>query len=237
MKRLLKIVLMDVVLLTGGISALMAQTTLTLPQFGAGSDTTQEEATETKPLTALNAFVDAPAEVFPTLDKMTRMDMVDYFNSGQTTASKNFFRGDARIVKADAEQATVALAEVAEAEITLLPKEKGDTMLMVITTVKTPVEDSSVKFYDRNWKEAGSGLLTEPGLEEWMVQTPTASREDVENAVPFMLVKSSYDPATGVLTMENNIGEYLPVESKDLAKGSLRDKITYRWDGKKMKKN
>ena len=36
-------------------------------------------------LTAAGAFADAPAPLFPLLDKNARLDMIDYFNSGSAT--------------------------------------------------------------------------------------------------------------------------------------------------------
>ena len=40
-------------------------------------------------LTASKAFTSAPSDVFPLLDTNTRMDMVDYYNSGLATPSAN----------------------------------------------------------------------------------------------------------------------------------------------------
>ena len=48
-------------------------------------------------LTASRAFAEAPQSVFPLLDHNTRLDMIDYFNSGMTTASKNNMDGKSRI--------------------------------------------------------------------------------------------------------------------------------------------
>lgn len=40
-------------------------------------------------LTASKAFADAPASVFPLLNRNARLDMIDYFNGGMSTASTN----------------------------------------------------------------------------------------------------------------------------------------------------
>ncbi len=44
-------------------------------------------------LTATEAFSSAPASVLPLIDYITRLDMIDYYNSGSATASKNVMQG------------------------------------------------------------------------------------------------------------------------------------------------
>lgn len=186
-----------------------------------------------QPLTALTAFVDAPVEVFPTLDRMTRMDMVDYYNSGSPRPSKNAFRGDARILSASPCQVTVSTSGVSDVELSLL-EQKGDTIFMVITTLKTPAEDSGVRFYTRDWQPIDKGLFMVPLLDDWTREEARDRKADLENAVPFMLARCTYVPETNTLTLINNLGAYLPEESLGLAEGSLSQKLSYRWDGKRM---
>ena len=52
----------------------------------------------TKAMTASEAFADAPASVFPSIDRMTRLDMLDYFHSGVETATANTLGGKSRII-------------------------------------------------------------------------------------------------------------------------------------------
>ena len=93
-------------------------------------------------LTASQAFIDAPVNVFPTIDRLTRLDMIDYFNSGSQKPSKNSFKGDCRILTASESQITVSTSEVSEVSLSLIPQ-KSDTIIMVITTLKTPADDSN----------------------------------------------------------------------------------------------
>ncbi len=188
-----------------------------------------------KALTASTAFVDAPAEVFPTIDRMTRLDMLDYFNSGSQKPSKNAFKGDCRILSANDSQITVSTSEVSEVAMSLIPQ-KSDTIIMVITTLKTPQDDSSVKFYTSSWKEIKKGLFLVPQLDDWMLPEAKERKKDLENAFPFMLARCVYEPSTGTLTLINNVGGFLPEEDAQWAGPLLRSSITYRWKGKKMVK-
>lgn len=73
-------------------------------------------------LTASQAFIDAPVNVFPTIDRLTRLDMIDYFNSGSQKPSKNSFKGDCRILTASESQITVSTSEVSEVSLSLIPQ-------------------------------------------------------------------------------------------------------------------
>jgi lipoprotein len=185
---------------------------------------------------AMDAFINAPARIFPALDHMTRMDMADYFNSGSPKPSKNVFKGDTRITAATPAQVTVATTDISQAEITVLPV-KGDSIIMLITTLDTPSPDSSVKFYTYpGWEPVKNELFTAPGLDDWISEGDTTSRDDLENAVPFILAKAVYDPTAGTLTLENDPESYLSIEDAKVAKKALKDKLVYRWDGRRMEK-
>ena len=54
--------------------------------------------------TAADFFVSAPLSVFPTIDPMTRMDMIDYFKAGSDKASKNLIGGECRILERSEER-------------------------------------------------------------------------------------------------------------------------------------
>lgn len=183
---------------------------------------------------AVDAFINAPLHVFPAIDQMTRMDMADYFNSGSPKPSKNNLKGECRIVSADDNQISFTVSDLSEVELSLLPM-KSDTIIMVITTLKTPVTDSSAKFYTYpGWEPINKGIFIVPGLDEWTAKESTMSREDLENAVPFILASITYKPDTGTLVLENHLSEYLSREDSAKVKGALRDRLVYRWTGSKL---
>jgi len=221
-----------------------AQAQLEVPDFTAGSlaaDTAEAENADTYTRytgnPAIDAFINAPQVVFPTIDHMTRMDMADYFNSGSPKPSKNSLNGECRINSASDSQVTLSTSDVSSVELSLLPM-KSDTIIMVITTLNTPVPDSSVKFYTYpQWKPVSKGLFMVPGLDEWTDKDAKIKREDLENAVPFILAKLSYTPESRQLVLENNLGDYLPQEANKLIDGALKQRLVYHWNGSRMVKN
>lgn len=184
-------------------------------------------------LTASEAFAKAPARVFPTVDSLTRLDMIDYFNSGSPKASRNLLRGDCRVTAVSDSRLEFSSSGISVHSLELIPAAKGDTVIMLISTLDTPAEDSRVRFFDSSWREL-EGLMGEPVLDDWLTDAGRAERDDVENAVPFILYKASYDPATATLTLTFSPDGYLPREALDVARSGIRESLAYHWNGRKM---
>lgn len=230
------------------IAAILSSILITLisivPAFGQSAEVKDTEikiideaiSVEVADSTAADYFVSAPLSVIPTIDKMTRMDMIDYFRAGSDRASKNRFGGDCRILEDSHEKIVISTSGSSEYTIALLPApgRKLERLIMVIRTLKTPAEDSSVSFYDSDWKEV-TGVFTMPLLEDWMLpQAKKKNRKDIENAVPFIMAKCNYSTDDYTVTFIPNLADYIPEESLDLAKASIKESIVYHWNGKRM---
>ncbi len=185
--------------------------------------------------TAADFFVSAPASVFPTIDPMTRMDMIDYFKAGSDKPSKNLIGGECRITEESPEKLVFTTSAVSEYTIALLPApgRKLDKIIMLSRTLKTPADDSTVTFYDTDWKEI-KDLFTVPTLDDWMLPEAKKNRKDVENAIPFVLARLEYFPEKGMITFTNNLPDYIPEESLGIAESSIKKSLTFRWNGKRL---
>lgn len=187
--------------------------------------------------TAAEFFVSAPVRIFPTIDHMTRLDMLDYFRAGSDKASANLVGGEARVLVDEPERLVVKTSGVSEYELTILPAPsyEGGKILMLTRTLSVPAKDSTVKFYTVGWNEI-DGLFKVPVLDDWMLPEASKNRADVENAVPFVLARLEYSPGDRTVTLTNNLSDYIPEEQLGIAQGSIRKSIVYRWNGKKFVK-
>lgn len=175
--------------------------------------------------TAADFFVSAPTSIMPLLDENTRLDMLDYFRYGSSTASANRFDGQARLTAEDSLSVSYELTKTAVGQMAVL-EAGGDTIVMVITTVATPHPDSAVAFYDKSWKPLRKAVIDLPGRDDWLVGDPGD-----DDPLPFVLAEAVYDPAGRVLTFTNVMDRYFAV-----APDYLRRSISYTFDGKKFKK-
>lgn len=186
-------------------------------------------------LTAAEALAAAPRELFPTVDSITRLDMVDYFRAGSVTPSKNLVGGECRVILEDSDRIVFATSKVSEYTLALLPGmgRHPDPVIMVVRTVRTPAPDSSVRFFDTRWNEL-KGIFEVPMLDDWMLPEAKKQTPEVQNAVPFVIADATYTPETRTLTFATHPATFLPKESLSTAEKSLRESISYRWDGRRF---
>ena len=182
-------------------------------------------------LTARTAFAEAPSSVFPLLDKLTRLDMIDYFEAGSKVESVNALEGASAVTSLSDESLTVHLTDASDVQLFVVPTAKSDTIIGVITTVATPGHDSSLALYSGRWKRL-DGLFTAPKLADWLTD-PRRSAE-VEIVVPFMLTSYVYNPADKTLSLTNNLKGFLSDDIYSMVDGLVRPSLVYRWDGNRF---
>lgn len=184
-------------------------------------------------ITATEAFTTAPNTVFPLLEKNTRLDMVDYFNSGLASASSNKLDGKTSITLLSDSDIRFTMSSSSAYQIAILPSKDGD-IIALIETVATPAPDSNISFYTDQWSSIDKPLFNEPGVSDWLTADGRDNSSMVESLVPFMLVSYNYDPATKSLILRNNVKQFLGEEMYSMIDGYLCDTLVYAWNGKRF---
>ncbi|HRF69589.1 MAG TPA: DUF3256 family protein [Muribaculum sp.] len=184
-------------------------------------------------LTAAGAFADAPAPLFPLLDKNARLDMIDYFNSGSATPTQNALQGKSRVTALTPDDIKIAMTDASSYQISILPY-GNDSIIAVIQTVAAPAHDSHISFYNRRWEKMSAPLFKAPDLDAWLTSDGDKDASNVAALIPFMLAKYDYDNATAVLTLTNNLQEFLSPDVYKMVSASIHPVLKYRWTGKMM---
>ena len=91
--------------------------------------------------TIADLFAIEPGEVFPLLTRTNRLDMVDYYLSGQKVAVANNLAGESSLEELDSTYLKVHTSGSRVVEMMMRTVGK-DTVITVIETVMTPVPDS-----------------------------------------------------------------------------------------------
>ena len=190
--------------------------------------------TVTAQKTAADAFTTAPTGIFPLLDQNTRLDMVDYYNSGLATPSANRLQGRSAITSLTPATITVKITDSSSAQIALLPAGR-DTIFAVISTVATPGLDSTIKFYDSNWAPRPTDRPVPPPRGS-AGMTPRPPRPALTAHTPFMLASYFIDTDAGTLTATNNLATFLDEDTYKTLSPALRPTLTYKWNGKRFTK-
>ncbi|MBR5332069.1 MAG: DUF3256 family protein [Muribaculaceae bacterium] len=178
-------------------------------------------------------FTNAPDEIFPTLDSNTRMDMVDYYNCGYNRPSLNLFEDSAIITRKDSLGLEIKIGEKQYYQLSI-PK---DDLIVLVTTLSIPMQDSEIKFYDNEWQQLpNESFIVLPTLNDWLTDEGKTVRDDVENMYPFITAKYDFDVNKGELTITNTMQEYFDKDTWQRVLKWIKPSIQYKWTGSKFKK-
>lgn len=170
-------------------------------------------------------FAAAPDSVVPLLDLNTRLDMLDYYDCGSRTASTNMLEGKSRVTYRDSLTVRYELTERNKGQLSVIPMAKGDSLIIVITTLATPTPDSEIEIYTTRWQRPGKPVFSAPTMSDWI----TAAAPPEEQA-QFMMYSADYASSTKTLTLTSTMDKYCGTEPH-----WLRRQLIYRFDGKKFK--
>lgn len=186
-------------------------------------------------LSASRAFAEAPQTVFPLLDHNTRLDMIDYFNSGMATASKNALDGKSRITSLTPEKVEISMTDASTYELAVIPTAEGDSVIALITTVATPAPDSQMAIFSKDWSDnLTNAIFSKPALADWLTEEGKDNIGEVEGIVPFLLISYTYNPDTKQLVLTNNTAKFVSPELYEMVEPSLRKMMVFSWNGKKF---
>lgn len=179
-------------------------------------------------------FSRAPMECVSFLPQYGRLDMVDYFRGGSKVPTETKLGNRQAIVSLDSAQIVYAGDDSVTTAIAMLPGVKGDTLLMVIRTVPVPVKDSTIDFYDKNWRELVRRPMAQPVLTDWLKPADRKQARSFDGSIPFILSTADYDPSSQRLTLTNRTDSFFTKTDRPAGLSMLVDKIVYVWNGRKF---
>ena len=103
-------------------------------------------------------FASEPGNIFPLLTRTNRLDLVDYYTSGQMVAVANNLAGESSLLQLDSAYLKVQTSATRVVEMCMRTVGK-DTVITVIETVMTPVPDSRLTQWNVHWQRYVSDRL------------------------------------------------------------------------------
>ena len=187
--------------------------------------------------TIADFFASEPGNIFPLLTRTNRLDMVDYYNSGQMVAIGNNLAGDSKLLELDSAYLKVQTSPSRMVEMLMRTVGK-DTVITVIETVMTPVPDSRLSQWNSHWQRYISNrLFAMPGIDDFIVGKMSKElRADLQDAMIFPLIRLSF---TGekhdTIEATHGLEQFLaPSEYKRFA-SYLKPSLKFRFNGLKIK--
>lgn len=187
--------------------------------------------------TVADLFATEPGNIFPLLTRTNRLDMVDYYNSGQQVAVPNNLAGESRLLEMDSAYLKVQTSESRVVEM-LIRQAGKDTVITVIETVLTPVPDSRLTQWNVHWQRFTSEkLFAMPGIDDFIaVKMSRELRAELQAAMVFPLVQLTFKGENhGTIEATHGLDRFLVTEEFKRFAPYLKPSISYRFDGLKIK--
>ena len=187
--------------------------------------------------TIVDLFANEPGNIFTLLTRTNRLDMVDYYNSGQQVDITNNLVGASRLLELDSTYLKVQTSKSRVVEMKMRTVGK-DTVLTVIETVMAPVPDSRLTQWNSHWQRFTSEkLFTTPCIDDFMVRKmPHELRLDLQDAMIFPLIQLTFKGENHeIIEATHGLEQFLaPSEYKRFA-DYLMPSLSYRFNGLKIK--
>lgn len=187
--------------------------------------------------TVADLFATEPGTLFPMLTRTNRLDMVDYYRSGQIVSIFNNLMGGSTLLELDSTYLKVQTSGSRVVEM-LMRKVGKDTVVTVIETVTTPVPDSRLTQWNTHWQRYTSDkIFTSPGIDDFIVKKmPGELRDDLQDAMIFPLVKLSFEgEGHDTIVARHGLEQFLAPDVYKRFASYLKPSITYRFNGLKIK--
>lgn len=185
-------------------------------------------------------FAAEPDDIFILVPHTARLDMLDYYDSGQKVEMTNKLGNGTKLEYADSSYLKIHTSESRIVEMLMLQYSKHDTILAVIETVMTPVPDSRLRFFNSNWVELSTikPLKQMPSLGDFFLPSANkAMRNELLERLPFTMLEMTFD-GNGHNTMHvrHNLDKFLSADEYARFKPYLKQEISYTIKGAKFTK-
>lgn len=174
-----------------------------------------------------------PDSLLGYMNKSKRIEAMDYQHMGLKIDVTNLLKGSTTVDTLTNEFLQVKLSEAALLQMRLLPKD-SDSVVCVVKTLFAPEAESSVAFYDRNWKRVGQ--LTADTLAAPFLSRPdtmaTGRFEELSRLVDPVMVKCTLSVSDATLTQELSL-PLLTKEEKQAIKAIIKQR-KLKWNGERF---
>lgn len=187
--------------------------------------------------TVADLFATEPGNIFPLLTRTNRLDMVDYYHSGQLVPIQNNLTGESRLLELDS--AYLKVQTSGSRVVEMLMRQVGkDTVITVIETVMTPVPDSRLTQWNVHWQRYVSDkLFSMPSIDDFLVKKMSRElRADLQAAMIFPLIQLTFKGGNhDIIEATHGLDRFLaPEEYKRFAE-YFKPSLSYRFNGLKIK--
>lgn len=183
-------------------------------------------------LTAQNIdywYINMPDNLNPTLSKQNRHELVEYYKANQGDSIANKFNHQAYLQRYDSVNQIIVVKNtpVSVFEMKLINTENKMPVIGIISTVCTPICQSSINFYDTAWNVIPLKFEM-PKATEWLKKDSTLyeslDKQWVQNVLENSFIKLSFGVGNQSIIAQNESLDFLNENDKKIISPLLIDK-------------
>ena len=179
-------------------------------------------------------FISMPDLVAPLLTKVNREDCVDFLVAKMEAKVKNKLGKVSQLDTLTADYLHLTMTKSSVLEMKLLPVNDSTRVVCLVKTVKAPVSDSDIAFFDTQWNPLEEkDYLESPEAELFFLQADSLNVKDeqVRALADLHLLDAKLSVEKQTLTFSYNTSQYLNKEDrKKLEKILLMKPVEYKWE-------
>lgn len=181
-------------------------------------------------------FVSMPDSVLPLLTKNNRLDMLDFIDSNMKATVRNRLDRESELVSIDSNSFSLSYTANSDIEVRLFYYRDSIPVICMIHTVKAPVSDSRIRFFDTGWNAVdGSRLIAEPKLDDFVLKGTGVNRKltgKFLNASEMRTIKAGFAQNMECIEFCYTGIEFL--ETDEFAACIRPEPLRYAWNGKRF---
>lgn len=192
-------------------------------------------------VTARQMFLsDTVADIFDLIEHSQRLDLLDYYDNGQSVAASNALRGYSALDTVMPNFMKVQLTEFSDVQLWVSDTTVKKPKIVLVKTFDLPHPDSYLTVYEADWSLSKNQekIFTRPAIADFLINDDKTDRDALEQVeydeMPFMAY--DIDPANGNLLVTLNAKEWMSRENLDEWQAKLRPELRYRWTGKRYER-
>lgn len=179
-----------------------------------------------------------PGRVFADLPANVRAEMLAYYIGGRVVPKDTDLGEKAQLDTVTNDYLRITTSVCRSVQLRLLTKGGRDTVVAVVETVKTPVPDSRISFYDTRWRELSAKKVMDrvPQLSDFVRRGVNANRAAAVLAdVDFPMITFDFEgPGFGTLAVRQRLKEFYSASDYKRLEPVLTDVVRYAVSGAKL---
>lgn len=181
-------------------------------------------------------FISEPNDIFLVVNKNARLGLLDYYAGGRIVSAQNALGDDTQLIDISNNYLSIQLSESSTVEMQLIFPSRNDTVIVVNKIIYTPVPDSKLMFFNKNWEKLNNkNFIKEPTMESFIIIPPSSDKKekDILDMIEFPLISYSINPYKNTIVASHGLKEYLTTSEYNKIDTYLKNNIEFILKGKK----